>query len=155
MKCDFCEKEGSSLIHLNEGAMCPLCEIMIYGKTQHSGNSSYDRYWTDGDIVLWIKDPVDDTDIKIVGAWFQDGRESIPLSALDREMSIEDTIIFLKKFKKDSFWFCSNCGKVLKENDIDHKHFAGNYCKECSEKYRKENNRKCRMCGKPEHSCYC
>ena len=93
---------------------------------------------TEDGIVLWIKDNM------VTSIWSDNGSTLIPLSVYE-EFGLDGV-----RGKK----FCSMCfAEVVSERP--HRHFAGLYCDVCWETYKKENSRKCLICGRPEWSCTC
>jgi late competence protein required for DNA uptake (superfamily II DNA/RNA helicase) len=96
------------------------------------------------EVVLWIKGN------KIISAWKSYGKMAIPVKLL-KNKTPEEAIEFIK----NSDYFCSICAKHLKKNQVELQHFAGTYCKECSEKYKKENSGICSLCREPYWRCYC
>lgn len=137
MICKFCNKRANWI-----GGICDDCQFHLLGKIHNT--SAYDRRWSDGDIVIWIKDE------KVVSAWVKDGSVAIPDKVIEN-MGIIDVVLFLKENKL----FCSSCAIPLKDKEVALKHFAGRYCEKCAEKYKQENNTICRLCNKPHWECYC
>ena len=50
---------------------------------------------------------------------------------------------------------CTWCSSDLNNTGIGGRKFAGVYCPDCWDQFKKENNRVCRVCRKPMYGCYC
>ena len=95
-------------------------------------------------ISLWVKDSV------IISAWKNNGNIAIPARLL-KDMTIEEAFDFIEK----SEYFCCTCAKPIRKNEVALQHFAGTYCEECAERYKKQNSKICSRCKKPLWKCYC
>lgn len=111
--------------------------------------------YQDGDIVLWMRKH--GKEYTIEDAWFEDGLIKIPQKVIDAmsEMNLDEIIDALKEVRSQGKFYCSKCGLIITKSEVDHEHFAGRYCKECSKKYRELYSRLCTICNTPLHSCTC
>ena len=103
--------------------------------------------WEKDRIVIWTYG------IIIEQVWFNSGSRSMPYwnGKFCNENVLNDII---KHYDNDSYCCCSCC-KLIKKEEVIGSHFAGSYCAECWEKYKKENSRRCRLCGSPLYECCC
>ena len=142
MVCGYCGKKSGSTGNVEGMIICSDCYYHMFGKSMFP--ESYDRYWSDGDIVVWIKDE------KINHAWKDNGSTLIPLSIVE-DLGIVAAIKKLIKLKDKTF--CVSCS--LEINGKPNRHFAGVYCNTCWEKYRSNNKSICSICRKPYYECHC
>lgn len=100
-------------------------------------------------VVVWTDD-----NGKIEAAWTGDGVEAIPDTIL-KHYELGDLVKVLQAMVAEGKVMCSMCGHIMTREEIDHRHYAGLYCKDCGPKYRAKHTRICGTCGSPDHSCCC
>lgn len=142
MKCDICERYNCTTQIIEDNVVCEDCYFQIYGKSML--HQCYDRKVEVGRTIIWIKDE------KVKCAWCEDGRTALYVSDLqdwDIFSAVMETVNRAKKTH------CSECGKVI--GHYYGQHFAGRFCNECWERYKRVNWNKCGMCNKPLYKCAC
>ena len=142
MKCGLCNKVVNSSTYVNGMDICEDCLYHITGELPVENT----RIWTDDIIEIWI----DAKTGKPNTVWVDGGNRKIP-EVIFKDKSVIELILFLR----EHWIFCSSCGKELKEEEIEHKHFAGIYCEGCAKAYKEKHSRRCLTCGQPMHSCCC
>jgi len=102
-------------------------------------------------IVLWI-----DINNKIMSAWYDNGMIAIPQDVIDN-LSLDNLEVFkfLRKILKDGKLWCSSCHKLFDKEYLKFSHFAGKYCNECADRYKRENSQICMICRQPMYICSC
>jgi hypothetical protein len=153
MTCEFCGKDVSSGLCYNtktHTVICDLCQFLLKGdKMNHS--TDYDFHTPDG-IVLHIKD------LQVEHAWINNGATDVSLNTLNGiSKSLNPVVVIetIREWNKEKKLTCSGCQKLILRTEVVGSHFAGSFCKECWENYKKENSRTCRICGDPMYMCCC
>ena len=104
----------------------------------------FSEYSYNDNLVLWLSD-----DSIITSMWRNKGS-----TAINKYKKIIITKELLQDIKTNiDKLFCSSCNKELSE--YAGRHFAGVYCSNCWENYKKENSRRCGICGAPLYECCC
>jgi len=102
--------------------------------------------------------------------WARNGLRAIPVNApvldprLRRRETFKELVAWLLKMGVaegeasrvlGENYICSDCGRLDSIEGLGHSHFAGLYCPECAQAYRRQRSAPCLLCGQPEHSCCC
>jgi late competence protein required for DNA uptake (superfamily II DNA/RNA helicase) len=89
-------------------------------------------------------------------AWINNGSLSIS-SLLKKEEIPKEENEFIKyvieNIIDEEKVVCSGCGEII--DKVYGRHFAGVYCKNCWENYKKEKKEICHLCGRPYYDCTC
>jgi hypothetical protein len=148
MICDICKKKVSSITSYSKKLrICDTCQYIIFNKNMTgSVNSKVTEVRgsisTHDNICIWIT-----SDGNIEYMW--DHHRSIHKSFYKGKTVAE----IITKIRVNGSVVCSSCGKV--QIKFAGSHFAGYYCTECWEQYKKKNSRICGSCRCPMWECVC
>jgi hypothetical protein len=93
----------------------------------------------DGGGVWWVEEG---------NLWGRNGQIALPNAETREEAQAS-----LARFNAGEF-FCAGCHE-WHEGPSSGQRFAGLYCAEAWELYKKQNERRCRICRRPIYECYC
>jgi len=106
--------------------------------------SPFYDYSYNNNMVIWLSD-----DGRITSMWRDKG--SVAINKYYTQLVTKELLQEIKA-NIDKL-FCSCCNKEVSE--YAGRHFAGVYCEECWENYKKENSRRCGLCNSPLYECCC
>ena len=81
--------------------------------------------------------------------WADNGQTALP-NALTRE----EAEVFVERYESGGEFFCSGCQEWHEKPHVGRR-FAGVYCDDAWQKYKKANSRACLICRRPIWDCYC
>lgn len=81
--------------------------------------------------------------------WADDGQTALPTARTQEEAEAH-----VKRYETGEEYFCSGCEEWHAKPHVGRR-FAGLYCAEAWEAYKKANSRICGLCRRPIYDCYC
>lgn len=82
--------------------------------------------------------------------WADEGRTALQSAPGSRELAEQ----YVRFYEQDGMFFCAGHER-WEPKPHAFRRFAGVYCAEAGEAYKKANSRRCLICGQPIWDCYC
>lgn len=107
-----------------------------------------------GDIIVWYNNTGE-----LDCIYVDDGATAVPITEemKARKDDFEALVHYIQSLnvgRKKENYMCCVCGRIF-PNPPQLTHFAGLYCRECAEEYKRNNSQRCLLCGKPYYLCVC